>query len=162
MMVQDIMSGDPACCTPEQPVRDAARLMHEHDCGCIPVEDPKTHRLLGVVTDRDIAVRVIANGRSPETLVGDAMSRDPSCCRVDDTLVRAEEIMAERQVRRVPIIDDEGCCVGILSQADLARASQRNDAVTERELARVVERISEPNGATRAQVDVGEHPSPRH
>jgi CBS-domain-containing membrane protein len=136
--------------------------MHEHDCGSIPVEDPRTHRLLGVVTDRDIAVRVIANGRSPDTLVGDTMSRDPSCCRVDDALVRAEEIMAERQVRRVPIIDEEGCCVGIVSQADLARASQRNDAVSERELARVVERISEPDGASRAHLDVGEHPSPRH
>lgn len=162
MMVQEIMSDRPACCSPEQTVRDAARLMHEHDCGCIPVEDPQTHRLVGVVTDRDIAVRVIANGRSADTPVGDAMSPDPSCCHVDDALVRAEEIMAERQVRRVPIVDEDGCCVGIVSQADLARASQRNDAVTERELARVVERISEPNGHTRAQVDVGEHPSLRH
>jgi CBS domain-containing protein len=162
MMVQEVMSSGPACCTPEQPVREAAKLMHDHDCGCIPVEDSRTHRLVGVLTDRDIAMRVVAKGRSPDTPVKEAMSRDPSCCHADDSLVKAEEIMAERQVRRVPIVDEDGCCVGIVAQADLARASQRSEAVSERELARVVERISEPDGASRSQGDAHRRPSSRH
>jgi CBS domain-containing protein len=79
------MTSNPACCTPDQTVRDAAQLMREHDCGCIPVvQDKQNKRLVGVVTDRDIACRATAEGKGPETSVRDVMSSDPKTCRADD------------------------------------------------------------------------------
>jgi CBS domain-containing protein len=142
MKASDLMSAQPACCTPEDTIRLAAQLMREHDCGCIPVvEDKDSNRLLGVVTDRDITCRCTADGRGPETPVRVAMSRDPKCCRASDDVETVEKIMADEQVRRVPVVDERGCCVGMIAQADLA-LNQR--AATEHELAQVVERISEP------------------
>jgi CBS domain-containing protein len=147
MKAQDLMTASPACCTPDDTVAQAARLMQQHDCGCLPVvEDTRSKRMAGTITDRDIAVRVVAEGKSSDTRVRDAMSADPSCCRADDDVQTVERTMRERQVRRVPVVDAQNCCVGIISQADLARSSQLSD----REVERVVERISEPRSAPRA------------
>jgi CBS domain-containing protein len=141
------MTANPACCTPGQTVREAARLMREHDCGCIPVvEDTERNRIVGVVTDRDITCRCTADGKGPETPVRDAMSKDPKCCGPDDEVERVEQIMSDEQVRRVPVVDESGCCVGVIAQADLALDQS---SVSEKELGRVVERISEPGPATR-------------
>lgn len=142
MKARELMSAQPACCTPDETVGEAARLMKEHDCGCIPVvEDKETDRLVGVVTDRDIACRCTAEGKGPDTPVAEAMSRDPKCCSPDDDVDRVERIMAEAQVRRVPVVDQRGCCIGIIAQADLA-LNQR--AGSESEIGHMVERISEP------------------
>jgi CBS domain-containing protein len=143
----ELMTANPACCTPEQTVREAARFMREHDCGCIPVvEDTERNRIVGVVTDRDITCRCTADGKGPETPVRDAMSKDPRCCGPDDEVERVEQIMSDAQVRRVPVVDESGCCVGVIAQADLALDQS---SVSEKELGRVVERISEPGPATR-------------
>ncbi len=142
MKARELMTAQPACCTPDETVADAARLMKEHDCGCIPVvEDKETGRLVGVVTDRDIACRCTAEDKGPDTRVDEVMSRDPKCCGPDDDVDRVEQIMAEAQVRRVPVVDERGCCVGIIAQADLA-LNQR--AASESEVGQIVERISEP------------------
>ena len=142
MKARELMTGQPACCTPDETVADAARLMKEHDCGCIPVvEDKETDRLVGVVTDRDIACRCTAEDKGPDTLVAEVMSRDPKYCGPDDDVNTVERIMAEAQVRRVPVVDERGRCVGIIAQADLA-LNQR--AASESEVGRIVERISEP------------------
>jgi CBS domain-containing protein len=141
MKVSDLMSRNPAICHPNATIAEAARLMEQHDCGCLPVaEADDAPRPVGVVTDRDIATRAVARGRGPDTRVREVMSPEPVCCQEDDSVKAVEKIMAERQVRRVPVIDGEGCCVGMVAQADLART------VPARELARTVERISEPNG----------------
>jgi CBS domain-containing protein len=116
--------------------------MREHDCGCIPVvEDKESNRLVGVVTDRDIACRCTAEGKGPDTPVREAMSRDPRCCGPNDDLEAVEKIMAEEQVRRVPVVDARGCCVGVIAQADLALDHR---AVSDSEVGKVVERISVP------------------
>ena len=142
MKARELMTAQPACCTPDETVGDAARLMKEHDCGCIPVvEDKETDRLVGVITDRDIACRCTAEDKGPETRVAEVMSRDPTCCRPEDEVDSVERIMAEAQVRRVPVVDERGCCVGMIAQADLA-LNQR--AASESEVGRIVERISEP------------------
>jgi CBS domain-containing protein len=142
MIAREVMTTDPACCTPADSVREAARLMREHDCGCIPVvEDQGARKLVGVVTDRDIAMRCVCEGEPPETAVRHAMSADPSCCAPEDEVETARRIMEERQVRRVPVVDGDGCCVGMISQADLAR---NDDAVSNRQMGRTLERISEP------------------
>jgi CBS domain-containing protein len=156
MEAHEIMTLEPACCTPDQTVRDAARLMQEHDCGCIPVvEDARARRLVGVVTDRDLACRCLAAGLGPETTVAEVMSVSPSCCAPDDDVQFVERIMEERQVRRVPVIDGRGSCVGMVSQADLVRAAERSAQVSDREVARMVERVSAPLLSARRETDVG-------
>jgi CBS domain-containing protein len=142
---RELMTADPACCTPEQAIQDAARLMQECDCGCIPVvKDHESRELMGVITDRDIALRATAQGRGPETLVREVMSHGPKCCGPEDSVDTVERIMSDEQVRRVPVVDERGCCVGMISQADLALNER---AASENEVGRVVERISEPQGS---------------
>lgn len=144
MKAQDIMTAKPACCGPADSVMDVALVMREHDCGCVPIVDPDTGVLIGVITDRDLAVRGLAAGRGTTARVGELMSELPSCCSEEDDVSVVERLMAERQVRRIPVVDAEGCCIGIISQADVARAALRDDAVTDHDVATVVERVSRP------------------
>jgi CBS domain-containing protein len=141
MRAQDLMTTEPACCAPNTTVRDAAQLMRDHDCGCIPVVEGKSKRLVGVLTDRDVACRCVAEGKSPDTPVRDIMSKNPQFCHPEDDIAAVEQIMIEAQVRRVPVVDAKECCVGMIAQADLAL---NNEAATDREVGRVVERISAP------------------
>lgn len=159
IQAKELMSPHPTCCTPETSIREAARLMREHDCGCLPVQESQgTGRVVGVVTDRDIATRAVAEGRTSETAVSEVMSGDPSCCRPEDSARDVERIMAERQVRRVPVVDEAGCCIGMVAQADLARSS-----VSARDLAKTVEKISEPSGGRpRRDSEVGVQPTTWH
>lgn len=160
MKAQELMTKDPACCTAEDTVQHAAKLMAEHDCGCIPVvDDTEARHLVGVVTDRDLACRGLAHGHGGATKVREVMSAEPSCCAPDDDLEQVEQIMAERQVRRVPVIDEQDCCVGMIAQADLAHAAETTKAVDERALGQVVERVSASTPGARAEASVGRRPS---
>jgi CBS domain-containing protein len=155
MKAQEIMTESPACCTPRDTVERAAKLMAEHDCGCLPVvSDMDAREIVGVVTDRDLACRCLGEGKGAETEVSEVMSASPSCCTPESDVDEVERIMAEHQVRRVPVVDDSGCCVGMIAQADLARA----DAESNREVRRTVERISEPTEAPRSDAEVGVRP----
>lgn len=140
MNVREIMTENPACCTPEQTVREAARLMAQNDCGSIPVVEESARRLLGVVTDRDLAIRVLAEGRGPDTPVREAMTADPVTCGPDADVEKVERLMAERQVRRIPVVEN-GRVVGVVAQADLAL---HPNAVSDREVGQLVEEISQP------------------
>jgi CBS domain-containing protein len=142
MKAQDLMTTEPACCTPESTAREAARLMREHDCGCIPVVERDSKRLIGVVTDRDIACRCVAEGRGSDTPVREIMTTEPQCCHPGDDIAAVEQIMMQGQVRRVPVVDAKGNCVGMVAQADLALT---DEAASDSEIGRVVERISEPS-----------------
>jgi CBS domain-containing protein len=148
MKAQDLMTTEPACCTPESTAREAARMMREHDCGCVPVVEGESRRLVGVVTDRDIACRGVAEGKGPETQVREIMSKDPQCCHPGDDIAAVEQIMMQGQVRRVPVVDAKGNCVGMIAQADLAL---NDKAANDSEIGRVVERISEPGGNESSQ-----------
>jgi CBS domain-containing protein len=145
MKANDLMTKRPACVTATDTIQRAAQLMEEHDCGCIPVvESSSSPRVVGVITDRDIAVRAVAKGRSGDSMVRDLMTSDVASCTQDSEVGQVASVMADRQIRRVVILDADGGCVGIVAQADLARAADSQGAVSEREVARVVERISEP------------------
>ena len=147
MQAKDIMSRDPQCCTPDDTLRNAARLMADNDCGCLPVvEDKDGKRVVGVLTDRDIAIRGVARGKAPDSKVNDVMSPAPACCLAEDEVEEVERIMVENQVRRVPVVDGDGRVVGIVAQADLARNDQ---AASDREVGRLVEKISEPSSPWR-------------
>lgn len=156
MKAKDIMTKDPASVTPDEPARRAAQLMADNDCGLLPVVEARQHgRVVGVLTDRDIALRAVARGKGPDTPVRDLMTTDVSSCRPDSDLKEVERIMADRQIRRVVVEDADGSARGIISQADLARAAERGKDVSEHEMARVIEQISEPSHASRGRGDSG-------
>ena len=117
---QDVMTKNPTTCGEMAPVVEAAKLMEQEGVGSIPVcEDG---RLVGIVTDRDIAMRVVAEGRDPQqTKIQDVMTRDPQTVSAEEPISRALEVMESRQVRRIPVIDGGGKLVGIIAQADIAR-----------------------------------------
>src|SRR4026208_2119943 len=122
MTVRDIMTVDPSCCTLDTPIAEVARLMVEHDCGEIPVIDPKTGRLEGVITDRDLVCRVIAEGKAPESVTArQGMSAAVITVTPDITVEACCEVMEVNQIRRVPVVGVDGECCGIVAQADVAR-----------------------------------------
>jgi CBS domain-containing protein len=138
MKAKDIMTKNPRVVTPDTPVQEAARLMQSEDTGVLPVvEGPGSRRPIGVITDRDIALRVVAEGRS-QASVRDAMSSQVSTCREDDDVKDVMKLMASEQVRRVPIVDERGDLVGIVAQADIVREADDKKAE------QTIERISEP------------------
>jgi CBS domain-containing protein len=142
MRVHQIMTPDPACCTPQSTAQEAAVLMREHDCGSIPVIDNlQTRRLVGTVTDRDLTVRGIANGKGPDTPVRDLMTNDPISAGTEDEVEVVREVMIAQQVRRVPVVDENGTVVGIVAQADIAL---EEGAASDQEVGRIVEAISDP------------------
>jgi CBS domain-containing protein len=137
-----IMTPDPACCTPDSTAKDAALLMKEHDCGSIPVvERLETLRLVGILTDRDLAIRGLAAGKGLNTPVRELMTNDPISAAPDDEVEIVREVMVAQQVRRVPVVDENGGVVGIVAQADLAL---EDGAASDQEVGRIVEAISDP------------------
>ena len=142
MRIKDIMTPDPDVCTPDTTAREAAGLMGECDCGAIPVvETRESRKLIGIVTDRDLAVRGLAEGRGPDTPVRELMSKSLHAAKADDEIETVRQVMMQQKVRRIPVTDAGGAIIGIVAQADLAR---HEEAVSDRELGKVVEAISEP------------------
>src|SRR3982074_500587 len=141
---QDIMTKDPFCGMPTDRVQVIAQLMRDRDVGAVPIcESHETKRLLGIVTDRDLALRVVGAGCDPKsTCVRDVMTREVFTCRPEDDVQKALELMERRQVRRIPIVDRENRIVGIIAQADIARRLKDPQKVSE-----VVEEISRPRAA---------------
>jgi CBS domain-containing protein len=127
--ISEVMTQRPRAVTAETTVREAARLMEEEDVGSLPVVDEEGARLIGIVTDRDVAVRVVGHGLDSETTtVGDVASRDVVALTPDQDLDEALKLMAREQVRRVPIVVRENELVGMLAQADVARAEKEKTA----------------------------------
>jgi CBS domain-containing protein len=142
MKAKDIMTSNPCCCSINDTMQDVARTMRDHDCGAVPVT--QDGRLVGIVTDRDLTVRVLAVGLDHEAKIADLISRNPSTCEPESELIEVERVMSDQQVRRVPVVDADRRCIGIISQADLARASFDGRHISEHEVALVVERVSLP------------------
>jgi CBS domain-containing protein len=130
MKVNDLMTRDPACGTPETGLQAIARLMVEHDCGEIPIVDSKrTMRPVGVVTDRDIVVRCVAEGTNPlDVEAGDIMSSPAVTVTPHTSLEDCLDLMEEHQVRRIPVVDEAGAICGIVAQADIARHAPHRQA----------------------------------
>lgn len=142
MKAKEIMSRDPQCCTPADTLQSAARMMADFDCGSLPVvQNADTRELIGVLTDRDIAIRGVAKGKTPDSKVNDVMTPAPTSCSPEDDVDQVERIMMDRQVRRVPVVDADRRVVGMIAQADLAR---NNRAASDREVGQIVEKISAP------------------
>ena len=147
MNISELMSRNPCTVTPDTPVSEAARLMKEEDVGMVPVIErmggaETRGRLVGVITDRDIAIRTVAEGRASDSPVRDVMSSGVRTATPSDSVESVMELMGREQVRRVPIIDERGSLVGVVSQADLARKAKNEGHVE-----RTVEQISQPGGS---------------
>ena len=135
----EVMTANPLTCLPTETAQQAAQKMRDADAGPIPVvEGRESARLLGIVTDRDLALRVVAEGKDPgSTTVADVMTTDVASVNRDDNVEKAIDLMKRHQVRRIPVLAENGALVGIIAQADIALRVSK-DAVT----GEVVERIS--------------------
>ena len=143
--VTSVMTANPACCTTDTPLREVARLMIENDCGQIPVVDGKGAPV-GVVTDRDITVRIVAEGRDTmNATASDAMSSPVQTVRQDSSLQDAVALMETAKIRRVPVVDATGKLAGIVSVADIALSGK------DKSTAEVVKEVSEPGQNTTRQ-----------
>jgi CBS domain-containing protein len=133
------MTSNPECCLPSDSVVKAAKLMKSEDVGPIPiVTDRDSRKLAGIVTDRDLAIKVVAEGRDPNaTPVEEVMSQKLITCKEDDDIKTVLELMEEHQVRRIPVVDRSDRLMGIIAQADVATRLGR-DKVT----GQMVEQIS--------------------
>jgi len=138
MKISEVMTRDVQTVRPDQPVQQAASFMLSADAGSIPVTDDG--RLIGMITDRDIAVRGVAKGYGPDTPVRELMTDDVICVRDDDDVDDAAAKMSDAQVRRLPVIDDQERLCGIVSLGDLSRDADEDSA------AEALQGVSEPGG----------------
>jgi len=139
MKVSEVMTRDVQTIRPDQPVQQAASFMLSSDAGSIPVTEGD--RLIGMITDRDIAVRGIAKGYGPDTPVRDLMTNDIICARIDDDCEDVASKMGEAQVRRLPVIDEQERLCGIVSLGDLSREADTDTA------GEALEGVSQPGGS---------------
>jgi CBS domain-containing protein len=138
MKVSEVMTRDVQTIRPDQTAKEAASFMLSTDAGSIPVTDGE--RLVGMITDRDIAVRGVAKGSGPDTPVRELMSRDCICAHQDDNVADIASKMSEAQVRRLPVIDSDDKLCGIVSLGDLSRETDNGTA------GQALEGVSQPGG----------------
>jgi CBS domain-containing protein len=122
MKVREVMSPDPLCCVPSDTVQRAAIIMRDGNIGSLPVvDDEYSRQLIGIVTDRDLCCSVLADGLdSKTTRIEKFITRTPVSCREGENIEECERAMQEHQLRRIPVVDANGRCIGIVAQADLA------------------------------------------
>jgi len=138
MKVKDIMTENPACCTTTTSLQETARMMHDYDCGCIPVvEDMDSKKPIGTITDRDITIRTIAHGKNPmEMTAGEIMTTQVVTVTPDTSVEECGNAMEKNQIRRVVVVDENGACCGMVAQADIAINADQDTA------AEVVQEVS--------------------
>jgi CBS domain-containing protein len=124
MNVRKVMTRNPVCCLPEDTAQTVASMMCEYNVGSIPVvADIDSQKLIGIVTDRDLCCTIIAQGLDPSaTTIMAFMREGPVSCRPEENLESCERAMQKHQVRRIPVVDEQGRCIGIVAQADLVLA----------------------------------------
>ena len=143
MQVKDVMTATPACCTAETSLQEVANLMVENDCGAIPVVDSEdSNKPIGLITDRDIVCRAVAEGLNPLDLTAnDCMTSDVLTVTEQTSFEECCRLMEEKQVRRVPVVDADGALVGIVALADVAREGRKTTA------GEVVKEVSNPTAS---------------
>ena len=151
MRIEELMSREVQYCRPDETLDRAASLMWDRDCGCVPVcSGDGAPRVVGMITDRDICMAALFQGRPlSELKVSEAMSADVRTCRPADRPAAVESVMRDQQIRRVPVVDERGSLIGIVSLADLAREAEKQNAsasqdITETEIGDTLAAICEP------------------
>lgn len=151
MNVEQLMSKNVSTCRPEESLNEAARIMWETDVGCVPVvAGDGTGQVIGIVTDRDICMAAYTKGRALyEIAVSDAMSKNIVACQPDDTIVRAGERLRQHRIRRLPVLDDAGQLLGVISLTDIAREAakerrKKTKSVSDADVGKTLSAICEP------------------
>ena len=144
---KDLMTNNPVCCTPDDTAVRVAKIMKTEDVGSVPVcEGRESRKLVGIVTDRDLAIQVVAAGKDPNSVkAGDVMTREPVTCRANQDLQSAIDAMEKYQIRRIPVVDESGQLIGIIAQADVATRNDEPEKTAE-----LVEEVSQPAASMRA------------
>ena len=142
MQVRELMTRDPCCCTPTDSAYRGATLMRRMDIGVLPIVESECHqRLLGIVTDRDLCLVVVAQDRRPsEVTLEECMLRNPVCCGPDDDVRKVIQLMSTHHVRRLPVVNSHGFLVGMISLTDLIRFH----AISEADLETAMECLTLP------------------
>jgi len=140
---KDIMTKNPCCLSADETVQRAAAQMLEEDIGTVLVCEPSTERLLGIVTDRDIAIKLVAPCLKADTPLKTIMTQAPLYCLESDSVDRALDLMTEHQVRRIPVVDGDQHLVGIISQGDIATRMREVQKTAD-----MVEKVSRPPSST--------------
>jgi CBS domain-containing protein len=142
MKCEEVMTKKVVCCFPDDDVNKAARIMKQSDIGAIPVVDDDENRLLmGIITDRDLAIRVVGgSGDAKSMKVNDVMTKKLVTCHAFDEVQRVLDLMADNQLRRIPVVDNDSRVIGIIAQADIATRLNQPEKTAE-----VVKDISESN-----------------
>ncbi len=122
MKVREVMTPNPVCCVLTDTTQKVARILRDDNIGSVPVvQDQQSRKLIGMITDRDLCCAVVAEGLDPKsTSIANFVTREPVICRDGDNLDNCERAMQEHQIRRMPVVDGDGRCIGIVAQADLA------------------------------------------
>jgi CBS domain-containing protein len=130
---RDVMTGHPICCVPTDTAARVAKLMKKENIGAVPIcEDRHGSKLVGIITDRDLTLQVVAEClNAGTTKLQDLMTRRPFTCHPDDDLQKALGEMEKHQVRRIPVVDDDGQLIGIISQADIATRGDQPEKTAE-------------------------------
>ena len=156
MKVAEVMTRSVKSCSPNDTLHAAAKIMWENDCGCVPVID-RASKLVGMLTDRDICMAAYTQGATLHVLrVESAMTPNVISCSPEDELEEAEKVMRQNKVRRLPVVEESGKLVGILSLSDIGRAATREQSITDVEVAQTLAAICQPRAHTDAHVAFGD------
>jgi CBS domain-containing protein len=147
MTIKDVMTPNPSCCVPEHSSVLAARIMKDKNVGIVPVVETEAQRkLIGVVTDRDLCLAVVATGRHPDSVrIREVMTDTIVTCQAEDDVQSAADLMHENQVRRVPVVDERGFLQGMVSTADILQRSDLSSDTTHKTLKKVTEAADQPS-----------------
>lgn len=158
MQVREIMTNDPACCTPDSSLQEVAQMMEKNDCGCIPVVDSfASKKPIGTITDRDITIRTVAANHNPISMkASDIMTRDIATVTPQMSVEEVFDVMEDREIRRVLVVDEQGKCCGIVAQADVVQSTANPERTT-----KVIREISESAPSRNPAVSMSRRPNGR-
>ena len=147
MKIKHLMTKDPTCCVPSDTAQRAAKIMREEDTGVVPIiENEHSRKVIGIVTDRDLCMNVVAEGRdSRTTQVHESMTTTVVSCSPQDSVDKATELMRENQIRRIPVVDEQHQLVGIVAMADIVGRADLRTTETHETLKTVSAPTSEPS-----------------
>jgi CBS domain-containing protein len=147
MKVKHVMTKDPSCCLPSDPAPRAAAIMRNENAGSVPVvEDASGRKVVGIVTDRDLCMNIVAEGREPGSVtVGECMTTTVVTCSANDAVGKVTELMKDNQIRRVPVVDETGALQGIVAMADLVSRGEVKSTETHDTLKKVSQPTPEPS-----------------